>query len=99
MRIFRLLTDPDGPFRVFCIAGAGRGPLVARCLTAIERARRAAFVYAVEKNPNAWVTYVIHTQDLNLAWHSDFLVSQLANQARARVGVESQAAVWRYAID
>ncbi|KAG6844122.1 hypothetical protein H0H87_009609 [Tephrocybe sp. NHM501043] len=41
---------------VFCVAGAGRGPLVARCLTAIERSRRSATIYAVEKNPNAYVT-------------------------------------------
>jgi len=41
---------------IFCIAGAGRGPLVSRCLTAIERSQREAMVYAVEKNPNAFVT-------------------------------------------
>lgn len=41
---------------VFCIAGAGRGPLISRCLSAIERAQRDAVVYAVEKNPNAFVT-------------------------------------------
>ncbi|KAG5647401.1 hypothetical protein DXG03_000472 [Asterophora parasitica] len=41
---------------IFCIAGAGRGPLVSRCLKAIERSRREAFIYAVEKNPNAYVT-------------------------------------------
>ncbi|KAI0661471.1 PRMT5-domain-containing protein [Cubamyces menziesii] len=39
-----------------CVAGAGRGPLVARALTAIARSKREAFVYAVEKNPNAYVT-------------------------------------------
>lgn len=39
-----------------CVAGAGRGPLVARSLKAIERAKVDAFVYAVEKNPNAYVT-------------------------------------------
>ena len=41
---------------VICVAGAGRGPLVVRCLTAIERSRREALVYAIEKNPNAFVT-------------------------------------------
>jgi protein arginine N-methyltransferase 5 len=41
---------------VCCIAGAGRGPLVTRCLSAIDRSKREAFVYAVEKNPNAYVT-------------------------------------------
>lgn len=42
----------------FCIAGAGRGPLISRCLTAIERVQRDAIIYAVEKNPNAFVTCV-----------------------------------------
>ena len=42
--------------RTICVAGAGRGPLVARALKAIERAKATAFVYAVEKNPNAYVT-------------------------------------------
>ncbi|TFY74564.1 hypothetical protein EWM64_g9448 [Hericium alpestre] len=41
---------------VIVVAGAGRGPLVARCLAAIERSEKEAFVYAVEKNPNAYVT-------------------------------------------
>lgn len=40
------------------MAGAGRGPLVARCLKAMERAKREASVYALEKNPNAFVTFV-----------------------------------------
>ncbi|THV03227.1 PRMT5-domain-containing protein [Dendrothele bispora CBS 962.96] len=43
-------------FSVVCVAGAGRGPLVARCLSAIQRSNREAFIYAVEKNPNAFVT-------------------------------------------
>ncbi|KAG9224846.1 hypothetical protein PTI98_009954 [Pleurotus ostreatus] len=41
---------------IFCIAGAGRGPIVQRCLNAIDRSHKAASVYAVEKNPNAFVT-------------------------------------------
>ncbi|KAJ7903607.1 PRMT5 arginine-N-methyltransferase-domain-containing protein [Mycena olivaceomarginata] len=41
---------------ILCVAGAGRGPLVARSLSAIERSGRDAFVYAVEKNPNAYIT-------------------------------------------
>ncbi|KAH9986239.1 PRMT5 arginine-N-methyltransferase-domain-containing protein [Russula vinacea] len=41
---------------VICVAGAGRGPLVARCLSAIARVNRNAFVYAIEKNPSAYVT-------------------------------------------
>jgi protein arginine N-methyltransferase 5 len=39
------------------VAGAGRGPLVARSLSAISRSGRDAHVYAVEKNPNAHITY------------------------------------------
>ncbi|TEB34666.1 shk1 kinase-binding protein 1 [Coprinellus micaceus] len=47
---------PAGQEIVVCIAGAGRGPLVARCLKALERAHREATVFAIEKNPNAYVT-------------------------------------------
>jgi len=43
---------------VLIVAGAGRGPLVARSLQAIARANRTVAVYAIEKNPNAFVTYV-----------------------------------------
>jgi protein arginine N-methyltransferase 5 len=42
---------------VLCVAGAGRGPLVARALEAIKRAKRTdVAVFAVEKNPSAYVT-------------------------------------------
>ncbi|EKD02830.1 hypothetical protein A1Q2_02866 [Trichosporon asahii var. asahii CBS 8904] len=41
---------------VIVIAGAGRGPLVTCTLAALERAKRPARVYAVEKNPNAFTT-------------------------------------------
>lgn len=42
--------------RVLAVAGAGRGPLVSRALKAIDRAKRHVKVYALEKNPNAFVT-------------------------------------------
>ena len=45
---------------VICVAGAGRGPLVARCLKALDRANREATVLVVEKNPSAFVTYIHH---------------------------------------
>ncbi|KAI0822469.1 PRMT5-domain-containing protein [Trametes gibbosa] len=51
-----LVEWPNSEKVILCVAGAGRGPLVARALRAIERSKREAFVYAVEKNPNAWVT-------------------------------------------
>ncbi|CAG8606297.1 17274_t:CDS:2, partial [Acaulospora colombiana] len=43
-------------YRVICVAGAGRGPLVTRCLQALDRNRMQGVVYVVEKNPNAFVT-------------------------------------------
>lgn len=49
-------------YSLICVAGAGRGPLVARALKAINRANKTAFVYAVEKNPNAYVTYVVEVE-------------------------------------
>ncbi|KAJ7035001.1 PRMT5-domain-containing protein [Mycena alexandri] len=55
--IFQALVDwPHQDKIVLCVAGAGRGPLVARSISAIDRSGRDAVVYAVEKNPNAYVT-------------------------------------------
>ena len=44
--------------RVIMVVGAGRGPLVRASLTAGEESGRKVRVYAVEKNPNAVVTWV-----------------------------------------
>lgn len=41
---------------VIVVAGAGRGPLVTCALRALERAKRSARIYAVEKNPSAFTT-------------------------------------------
>ncbi|KAJ8482510.1 hypothetical protein ONZ45_g14922 [Pleurotus djamor] len=55
--MYRALVDWTSADKVvFCIAGAGRGPIVQRCLNAIDRAKKPALVYAIEKNPNAYVT-------------------------------------------
>ncbi|KIM68377.1 hypothetical protein SCLCIDRAFT_105837 [Scleroderma citrinum Foug A] len=55
--IYRALVEwPDSERIVICVAGAGRGPLVARSLKAARRSRKGAFIYALEKNPNAWIT-------------------------------------------
>ena len=43
---------------MICVAGAGRGGIVARCLAAVIRSGRKAQIYALEKNPNACITYV-----------------------------------------
>ncbi|KAF7316878.1 Protein arginine N-methyltransferase [Mycena chlorophos] len=55
--IYHALVDWTGEDKLtLCVAGAGRGPLVSRALSAIERSGREAHVYAVEKNPNAYIT-------------------------------------------
>ena len=38
------------------VVGAGRGPLVRRCVVAAAAAGRAVRIFAVEKNPNAVIT-------------------------------------------
>ena len=40
------------------VVGAGRGPLVRASFAASQECGRAIKVYAIEKNPNAIVTYV-----------------------------------------
>ena len=40
------------------VVGAGRGPLVRASFAASQACSRPIKVYAVEKNPNAVVTYV-----------------------------------------
>lgn len=40
------------------MVGAGRGPLVRAAVAAAQQADRKIRVFAVEKNPNAVVTYV-----------------------------------------
>ena len=50
------------PARVVMVLGAGRGPLVNATLRAAQQASRKVRVYAVEKNPNTVVTYVLHQE-------------------------------------
>lgn len=47
------------------VVGAGRGPLVRAALNAAEKADRKIRLYAVEKNPNAIVTYVVYCLDMS----------------------------------
>ena len=50
------------------VVGAGRGPLVRCSLAAAAKTGRKIKVYAVEKNPNAVVTYVqLHVLPLECA--------------------------------
>ncbi|GAA5858595.1 hypothetical protein JCM1840_001275 [Sporobolomyces johnsonii] len=50
-----LLDRPESSTTTIFVVGAGRGPLVAGCLRAAERAQRKIAVTAVEKNPSAFV--------------------------------------------
>lgn len=47
---------------VIAVAGSGRGPLVTRALKASEKTGVAVQVWAVEKNPNAYV-YLLHQKE------------------------------------
>ncbi|KAF8932067.1 hypothetical protein BGZ58_007244 [Dissophora ornata] len=49
-------TNGEPDVTVIMVVGAGRGPLVNCSLRAAEKAGRNVRVYAVEKNPNAFVT-------------------------------------------
>ncbi|GAA5865700.1 hypothetical protein JCM3774_004971 [Rhodotorula dairenensis] len=66
--VFRALMDrPQDSVTTIYVVGAGRGPLVAGCLRAAERAQRRISLTAVEKNPSA---YVILQERSALEWGS-----------------------------
>ncbi|KAJ1034245.1 hypothetical protein NDA18_001109 [Ustilago nuda] len=55
--VYKALFDrPVTSSTLIWVCGAGRGPLVDRCLNAADRAGRAVRIVALEKNPNALVT-------------------------------------------
>ncbi|KAI8339390.1 PRMT5 arginine-N-methyltransferase-domain-containing protein [Chlamydoabsidia padenii] len=60
MAVYKALLDRIKPesevITVIMVVGAGRGPLVDCCLRASEKSGRKVHIYAVEKNPNAFVT-------------------------------------------
>ncbi|PWZ01107.1 PRMT5-domain-containing protein [Testicularia cyperi] len=51
-----LLDRPASSTTNIWVCGAGRGPLVDRCLNAADRSGRNVRLTALEKNPNAYVT-------------------------------------------
>lgn len=68
-------TPGSGPDEqvVLAIVGAGRGPLVSRTLRAAAAANINIEVWAIEKNPNAYVLLQRHNQDhwdgqVNVVW-------------------------------
>ena len=48
---------------IVAVVGAGRGPLVSRALRAAESVGRNIQLFAVEKNPNAYVTLLRHNRE------------------------------------
>ncbi|RXK42065.1 protein arginine N-methyltransferase 5 [Tremella mesenterica] len=65
--IYLALMDlPQEKTHAIAVAGAGRGPLVACCLSALVRAERKAKIYAVEKNASAFLTL---QERKALEWH------------------------------
>ena len=48
---------------MIAVVGAGRGPLVSRCINASAATGMPITLYAVEKNPNAYVTLLRHNRD------------------------------------
>ncbi|RCI04156.1 Protein arginine N-methyltransferase 5 [Rhizopus stolonifer] len=50
------IEDLSDEITTIGVVGAGRGPLVNCCLRASERSQRKIHVYAIEKNPHAYVT-------------------------------------------
>ena len=63
--VYQALCDRGGALDVvdIFVCGAGRGPLVEGCIRASRRAEQAISVIAVEKNPNAFVTWVASHPD------------------------------------
>lgn len=61
------------------VLGAGRGPLVNASLRAAKQAERKIKVYAVEKNPNAVITWVWETESYRLltSWHPPITFSDV----------------------
>ncbi|CED84658.1 Protein kinase inhibitor [Phaffia rhodozyma] len=54
--VLALNDRPAGTPLAIYVCGAGRGPLVAGVLRALQRANRQAHVYAIEKNASAFIT-------------------------------------------
>ncbi|KAF8474593.1 PRMT5 arginine-N-methyltransferase-domain-containing protein [Kalaharituber pfeilii] len=88
--------DPDNKI-VVAVVGAGRGPLVSRALRAAEATGRNIQLYAVEKNPNAYVTLLRHNKDTwrgrvkviksdMRSWNPDFKVDILISELLGSFG-------------
>ncbi|KAJ1651476.1 hypothetical protein IWQ61_007969 [Dispira simplex] len=67
---FPSTTESDHTCVIF-VVGAGRGPLVDRSLAAARLANRHVRVYALEKNPNAYVTL---QRKKETTWHEQVTV-------------------------
>ncbi|KAF2637129.1 Skb1 methyltransferase [Massarina eburnea CBS 473.64] len=56
-------TSSEDDAVVIAVVGSGRGPLVTRALNASEKTGIPVKVYAIEKNPNAYVLLLRHNAD------------------------------------
>ena len=54
-KMYSTLYDIVNDFSVVAVVGAGRGPLVDRALKAAQTAGRQIEIFAVEKNPHAFI--------------------------------------------
>lgn len=59
----RILYASANCHSVVAVAGAGRGPLVSRALNAAAATGRKINLFAVEKNPNAFIFLQRHNQE------------------------------------
>lgn len=57
-------TSSENGAVVIAVVGSGRGPLVTRALNASQRTGVPVKVYAIEKNPNAYVVLLGHNRNL-----------------------------------
>ncbi|KAK9366456.1 PRMT5 arginine-N-methyltransferase-domain-containing protein [Lipomyces kononenkoae] len=71
-------TSPNDQPLVVAVVGAGRGPLVGCALRASDKAKVPIFVYAVEKNPNAY-TYLLQRKELEWQNNVEVVFADMRN--------------------
>ena len=91
--IMPMFAHNENICRVVMVLGAGRGPLVTASMNAARKADIKIRVYAVEKNPNAVVTYVsTHDTPAHSKSTVDTLHSQTAHTQTSSLHTRGTAA-------